>query len=95
VRLTGPGDRRRIVRATTITTPPSLHFSPRIVALAVFILCAAGFLRAQQLTPAWVEVGDAGALARVVVAASAHCPSIIIDGKSSPMTERLPVPKGF
>ena len=88
MRLYGSGDHRRIVRGTP-------HFTPRIVALAVAILCAGGFARAQQLTPAWVEVGDAGALARVVVAAPARCPSIIIDGKRAPMIERTPVPKGF
>ncbi len=63
--------------------------------LALFTLCAAS-INAQQLTPAWVEVGEGGAaIARVVIASSGACPQITIDGKSSAMAERLPVPDRF
>jgi hypothetical protein len=51
---------------------------------------------AQQLTPAWIEVGDGGApLARVVMASPNSCPQIKIDGADVPMTERTPVPPSF
>src|SRR5579871_6740850 len=50
----------------------------------------------QQLTPAWVELGEDGqAIARVIVATSAVCPSILVDATMQPMQERLPVPAGF
>src|SRR5579871_6459037 len=50
----------------------------------------------QQLTPAWVEVGEGGAtFARVIVASSAACPSISLDGVEQAMAPRLPVPQGF
>lgn len=52
--------------------------------------------RAQQLTPAWIELGpDGAAVARVVVNAPADCPSIQIDGATRPMTLRQPTPPGF
>jgi hypothetical protein len=61
------------------------------------LLCVAAAVSfAQQLTPVWVEVGHDGvSLARVVVASPADCPNINIDGSSSRMTLRAPVPQGF
>lgn len=54
------------------------------------------FGSAQQLTPVWVELGENGAaIARVVVNAAGDCPSITVDGVTHPMSERLPVPRGF
>ncbi|MBZ5611137.1 MAG: metallophosphoesterase [Acidobacteriia bacterium] len=51
---------------------------------------------AQLLTPVWIEVGEDGvALARVVAATSSDCPAINIDGSTSRMTLRTPVPPGF
>src|SRR5579862_2194713 len=51
---------------------------------------------AQQLTPAWIEVGERGAaVVRVVEASPNSCPQIEIDGATGPMAERTPVPEGF
>jgi hypothetical protein len=51
---------------------------------------------AQQLTTAWVELGDGGAaVARVVVATPGNCPSINLDATTLPMAERHPIPDGF
>jgi hypothetical protein len=53
-------------------------------------------ISAQQLTPAWVVVGEGGvATARVVVSTPGSCPTINIDGAAHPMTERNPIPNGF
>ena len=66
-----------------------------ICACSVLLLLAAP-ARAQQLTPAWVEVGPGGAaVARVVVATASDCPTILIDGTSHPMAVRQPLPPGF
>jgi hypothetical protein len=66
------------------------------VALAMLIvLTIAGRLDAQQLTPAWVELGDAGAIARIVVTSPRDCPLIQIDSVTLKMSVRTPVPNGF
>ncbi len=72
----------------------------KIVRLFAFAaLLSLGFAArgwAQQLTPAWVETGENGAVvARVVIAAPGDCPSLTIDGVAGAMTERVPVPSGF
>lgn len=74
--------------------------APRICGLGLIILglfvSFASPTRAQQLTPAWVELGpDGAAIARVVVSAPADCPSIQIDGSARPMALRQPTPPGF
>ena len=62
-------------------------------ALVCLALCSAS---AEQLTPAWVELGEGGrAIARVVVSAPGECPSISIDGATRSTAARLPVPTGF
>jgi hypothetical protein len=49
----------------------------------------------QALTPAWVELGPSGALARVIVNRPQDCPSIEIDGWRSSTSLRRPVPDGL
>jgi predicted phosphodiesterase len=63
---------------------------------AILFMIGAATCRADLLTPAWVELGDAGAvLARVIVSDTAGCPPIEIDGAARPMILRSPVPAGF
>jgi hypothetical protein len=51
---------------------------------------------AQQLTPAWVQLGENGvAIAKVVVPATDKCPTIEIGSKKLDMARRLPIPSGF
>jgi hypothetical protein len=51
---------------------------------------------AQQLTPAWVQVGEGGAaIAKVVMASPGTCPTVNVGGKILPMVERHPMPDGF
>jgi hypothetical protein len=65
----------------------------RRIVLALLPLMAA---RAQILSTAWVELGEAGqAMARVVVNSATDCPSVEADGKTLAMTPRSPVPAGF
>jgi hypothetical protein len=52
-------------------------------------------LSAQTLTPVWTEVGEHGAVARVVVNSANDCPSINVGGTARRMTLRLPVPDGL
>jgi hypothetical protein len=64
------------------------------------ILCAlllpGARLRAQSLTPAWVELGDGGKMfARIVVNDAAQCPQIQIDAAKHSMSVRQPLPDGF
>jgi len=59
------------------------------------LLLAAILLRGQMLTPVWIELGDSGSIARVIVNAPADCPSVRIAGVARPMKLRLPVPNGF
>jgi hypothetical protein len=64
----------------------------------VFVAFAAvsGILvHAQLLTPVWTEVGENGAIARVVVNSADDCPSVTIDGTAMHMTVRMPVPDGL
>lgn len=76
---------KRFVRACAYAVGCSILFS-----------IAAARISAQQLTPAWVELGEGGAtLARVVAASTGQCPSIIIDGARRQMVERGPIPQGF
>jgi hypothetical protein len=64
--------------------------------LIVFATFSAGaLLQAQALTAVWTEVGEHGAVARVVVNSPNDCPSIILDGAARRMTVRLPVPAGL
>ena len=48
-----------------------------------------------MLTPVWTEVGESGAIARVVVTSRGDCPSIEVDGVPRIMSVRLPVPAGL
>jgi hypothetical protein len=51
---------------------------------------------AQQLTPAWVQLGEGGAaMAKIVVASPDQCPAIIFDGMSHSMLVRIPIPDNF
>ena len=62
----------------------------------VSVFFAALALRAQTLTPVWVELGGRGqAISRVIVNAPGDCPSVQISGESHAMRPRLPVPDGF
>src|SRR5271156_897810 len=49
----------------------------------------------QALTPAWVELGGSGAIARIIVTHPQDCPSIQIDGQRAAMALREPVPDGL
>jgi predicted phosphodiesterase len=46
----------------------------------------------QNLTPAWVELGPNGAVARIVVDPGATCPLINMDGRSTKMRTRVEAP---
>jgi hypothetical protein len=59
------------------------------------VLLVAAPIKAQALSPAWVEVGGAGAIARIVVSSPRDCPLIQIDSKTLRMAARTPVPSGF
>ena len=64
--------------------------------VTILLLTAAALLPAQALSPAWVELGEAGhAIARIVVTAPQDCPSIQIDGSTQPMQLRQPLPAGL
>ena len=59
------------------------------------LLVTGALAQGQNLSPAWVEVGEGGrALARVVMQ-SEDCPSLQIDGVSRAMLVRRPVPAEF
>ena len=63
------------------------------VALA---LLTPGLLKAQALSPAWVELGDGGqAIVRIVVNTVFDCPVLLADGKSVAMAPRVPPPDGL
>jgi len=48
------------------------------------------------LAPPWVEIGAGGQIvARAIVNEPSACPSVLIDGRTHPMTLRAPVPDGF
>jgi hypothetical protein len=65
-------------------------------ALLALITLFAPLAHAQLLSPAWVELGVNGAaIARVIVATPADCPSLRIDGIAQPMKLREPTPQGF
>jgi hypothetical protein len=67
-----------------------------ILFLAATMLVGVAPARSQALTPAWVELGEAGqAFARIVVDAPKDCPSILVDGVSSAMTLRPNMPQGL
>src|ERR1035437_3301716 len=60
------------------------------------LLLSAPRLRAQSLTPAWVELGEGGkTIARIVVTNPADCPSILINGLKRAMSVREPMPAGL
>src|SRR5580658_4492352 len=63
--------------------------------LLCFLLAACTIANAQPLTPAWVELGASGALARIIVNRPQDCPAIQIDGQRSTMALREPVPDGL
>ncbi|MGD1091840.1 MAG: metallophosphoesterase [Bryobacteraceae bacterium] len=63
--------------------------------LLCFLLAGCRIANAQPLTPAWVELGASGALARIIVNRPQDCPSIQIDGRRSTMSLREPVPDGL
>jgi hypothetical protein len=61
--------------------------------IACMAVIGCGLLRAQMLTPVWVELGEGRqAFARVVVRAASDCPAARIDGVNRPMRLREPVP---
>src|SRR5579862_3560214 len=67
-----------------------------VASVALLSLCITLRAYPQQLTPAWIEVGEDGSsLARIVVTMPADCPAITINGATQPMAERTPVPQGF
>ena len=62
---------------------------------SLFSICVASTF-AQQLTPAWVELGEGGkSIARVIVTSAGECPSIKLDNQNHPMVARVPTPNGF
>ena len=64
--------------------------------LAPLLLFTGGFIHAQILTPVWIQLGDHGQiLARTIVTSASACPSLTLDGVSTPMLPRTPVPPGF
>lgn len=66
------------------------------VAIIAGLLLVAISMSAQNLSPAWVELGENGqAIARIVVQSAESCPAIQIDGANRPMSLREPVPAGF
>jgi hypothetical protein len=58
-------------------------------------LIGVGLARAQTLTPVWIEMGEGGPVARVVVTTPNDCPSITVDGMATRLSVRLPVPDGL
>jgi hypothetical protein len=66
------------------------------LALIGVALLAAAPVKAQALSPAWVELGEGGqAITRMVVGAVSDCPALIADGKTIEMAPRLPAPDGL
>src|SRR5579862_7844618 len=65
-----------------------------LAACTVFL--GAADVRAQALTPAWVELAEDGkAIARIVVSDADGCPAIQVDGASRAMVARKPMPAGL
>lgn len=69
----------------------------RIAQRAGLALClvalGASCLRAQALSPAWVELGPGGqAIVRIVVTSPHDCPKLRVDGARRPTEVRLPMP---
>ncbi len=62
----------------------------RLVAFHFGLCLSAAF--AQNLTPAWVELGPSGAVARIVVDGGATCPQITLDGQATRMHTRVESP---
>lgn len=62
---------------------------------ALLLAAAPAVLCGQLLTPAWVELGEGIALARVVVRDGRDCPALVADGASLPMPPRRPAPAGL
>jgi hypothetical protein len=60
-----------------------------------WLLITWGIANGQALTPAWVELGGSGAVARIIVSRPQDCPSIQIDGRTTKMLLREPVPDGL
>jgi Calcineurin-like phosphoesterase len=66
------------------------------IAVIAFVVLLAGSLNAQNLSPAWIELGENGqAIVRIVVASAQSCPTIRINGAGHAMSLREPVPAGF
>jgi hypothetical protein len=64
--------------------------------VALLLLAATAALTGQVLSPAWVEIGESGSIARIIVAGPRDCPRIEIDGRPlQPMLLRQPVPAGL
>ncbi len=57
-----------------------------------FVTLAAVSLNAANLTPAWVELGPAGAVARVIMDSRTGCPQIKLDGHAAAMHVRVDNP---
>ncbi len=74
---------RRLMSSTAI----------RVSIVLGIALAAASSLKAQALTPAWVELGEGGKpIVRIVVNTTSDCPSLIADGKRLAMAPRMPPP---
>lgn len=63
--------------------------------ITLLLAVATVALRGQALSSAWVEMGESGIIARIIVATPRDCPSLEIDGRVQPMLLRTPVPAGL
>ncbi len=64
----------------------------RAVLLLVFLPLVTSALKAENLTPGWVELGPAGAVARVIMDGKSPCPPIKLDGRTTAMEARVDSP---
>ena len=62
------------------------------VPLCSFFVLASATLNAASLTPAWVELGPAGPVARVIMDSRTGCPQIKFDGRAATMRARVDNP---
>jgi hypothetical protein len=68
-----------------------MAFQGRRMKFLLFALFVAPVF-AQNLTPAWVELGPTGAIARIVLTPGGACPQIKMDGQSTKMHPRVDSP---
>ena len=62
------------------------------VPIFAFLVLASATLSAASLTPAWVELGPAGPVARVIMDSRTGCPQIKFDGRAATMRARVDNP---